>query len=149
GFGMSDFDGCIVYANPSLCRLFGEEKPDDVIGKNVSAYYPQEYVQRRKDELIPRLLRQGHLHIEQTVLPRHGNPISTRQSTFLIRAEDGSPVLIAVVISDITERKRAEEALRQSHDELQAIYDGMVDGLHILNLKTRKAVRSNPAMCRM
>ena len=38
-------------------------------GKNVSAYYPQKYVQRRKDELIPALLREGHWHIEQTVLP--------------------------------------------------------------------------------
>ena len=77
GFGMSDFDGRIVYANPTLCRLFGEEKPEDVIGKNVSAYYPEEYVQRRKDELIPALLREGHWHIEQTVLPRHGKPIQT------------------------------------------------------------------------
>ena len=45
--------------------------------------------------------------------------------------------------------QRAEEALRQSRDELQSIYDGMVDGLHILNLATRRADRSNPAMCRM
>ena len=37
-----------------------------------------------------------------------------------------------------TERNRAEEALRQSHDELKAIYDGMVDGLHILNLRTQE-----------
>ena len=84
---MSDLDGRIAYVNPTLCRLFGEEKPEDVIGKNVSTYYPEEYVQRRKDELIPALLREGHWHIEQTVLPRHGKPIQTLQSTFLIRDE--------------------------------------------------------------
>jgi PAS domain S-box-containing protein len=50
---------------------------------------------------------------------------------------------------DITERKQTAEALRQSHDELQAIYAGMVDGLHILNLETMKPVRTNPALCRM
>jgi len=28
GFGIYDFDGCIVYVNPTLCRLFGEAKPE-------------------------------------------------------------------------------------------------------------------------
>ncbi len=50
---------------------------------------------------------------------------------------------------EVEERRQAEEALRQSHDELRVIYDGMVDGLHILNLGTMRAVRTNPALCRM
>jgi PAS domain S-box-containing protein len=149
GFGMSDFDGRIVYANPSLCRLFGEEKPNNVIGKNVSTYYLPEYVQRRKDEMIPTLLREGYWYAEQTVLPHHGKPIQTLQSTFLIRDESGNPFRIAVVISDITERKRAEEALRQSHDELRAIYDGMIEGLLITDIETKRISRVNSSFCRM
>jgi len=42
GFGMSDFDGRIVYVNPMMCKLFGEEKPEDVIGQHLSEYYQQE-----------------------------------------------------------------------------------------------------------
>ncbi|MGO9114674.1 MAG: PAS domain-containing protein, partial [Thermoguttaceae bacterium] len=76
GLGMADFDGRIAYANPTLCRLFAEEKPEDVIGKNISAFYPEEYVQRRKDEMIPALLQEGYWCAEVTVLPRHGKPVS-------------------------------------------------------------------------
>ena len=136
GLGMSDFDGRIVYANPSLCRLYGEKKPENVIGKNVSTYYAQEYVQRRKDELIPALLRDGHWHIEQPVLPRHGKPIQTLQSTFLIRDEGGNPFRIAVVISDITERKRAEEALRASEERLRLAQQVARVGTFELDLRT-------------
>ncbi len=71
-------------------------------------------------------------------MPRHGKPVESLQSTFLIRDDNGNPYRIAVVISDITERKQAEEALRQSHDELRALYEGMSDGLLIADLDTKR-----------
>jgi PAS domain S-box-containing protein len=129
GFGMSDFDGRIAYVNPALCRLFGEEKPEDVIGQSVFTYYQKEYVQKRQNELIPSLLREGHWHTEQTVLPRRGKPIATLQSTFLIRDEEGNPFRIAVVISDITQRKKAEEALRESEEKYRTLMDACPDAV--------------------
>ena len=119
GVGMSDFEGRIAYVNPMLGRMFGEEKPEDVIGKNVTEYYPQEYFQRRNDEMIPALLREGYWRAEQTLLPHRGKSLLTLQSTFLIRDEKGNPLRIAVVISDITDRKRAEEALAKQHRTLK------------------------------
>ena len=41
------------------------------------------------------------------------------------------------------------EHLRQSHDELQTIYDGMIEGLLITDIETKRFVRVNPSMCRM
>jgi PAS domain S-box-containing protein len=119
GFGMSAFDGRIAYVNPALSRLFGEQAPADVIGQYSRSYFPEDYVLRRKNEMIPALLREGYWHAEQTVLPRHGKPISTLESAFLIRDDNGNPFRIAVVISDITERKRAEEAVRNEQRTLK------------------------------
>jgi PAS domain S-box-containing protein len=120
GFGMSDFNGRILYVNQAVCRMFGEEKPADVIGQCVSKYYLPEYVERRANELIPALLRDGYWQGEPTIVPRDGSdPISSQQSTFLIRDEKGEPFRIAVIISDITRRKRAEEALQRERRTLK------------------------------
>jgi PAS domain S-box-containing protein len=50
---------------------------------------------------------------------------------------------------EIEERTSAQEALSYSHDELQAIYDNIVDGLLIGECITGKLLRTNPAICRM
>lgn len=50
---------------------------------------------------------------------------------------------------EIEDRQRTAEALQQSCNELQTIYDGMTDGMHILDLETLKPVRVNAALCRM
>ena len=50
---------------------------------------------------------------------------------------------------EVEERRRAEEALRQSHEELQTIYNGMFTGLLVIDLETKRLVRTNPSICRM
>jgi two-component system sensor histidine kinase DegS len=47
------------------------------------------------------------------------------------------------------ELAQANEALQQRHDELQAIYNGVIDGIHILDLNTMRAIRINSSLCRM
>jgi PAS domain S-box-containing protein len=53
------------------------------------------------------------------------------------------------VITDITELKRIEEALRQSYDELRTIYECMVDGLLIADIETKGFVKANRGIGKM
>ena len=142
GFGMADLDGRIAYANPVLCRLMGEEELGDVIGKNISAYYPEEHMQRRRNEMIPALLREEEWHTETSVLRRHGKPISIQQTSSLIRDEAGNPLRTAVVISDITERKQAEEALRASKERYELAVRGAGVGIWDYDIRTGKVYYS-------
>jgi len=48
---------------------------------------------------------------------------------------EGHPIRMSGSIEEIDKQKQAEEALQQSNDELQAIYDGMVDGFSLRTLK--------------
>jgi PAS domain S-box-containing protein len=149
GFGMGDLEGRIAYVNPTLCRLMGEEKPENVIGKHFFAYYPEGWKQRRANEVLPALERDGHWEGELPIISRQGTATPTLHHAFLLQDEEGRPVRRCVVVTDITERKRTDDALRQAHEELQAIYDGMPDGLLIADAETKRFVRANPSICAM
>ena len=47
------------------------------------------------------------------------------------------------------ELAKANERLRQSHDELQAMYDEMFDGLLIVDIETKRFVRANVSICQI
>jgi len=53
------------------------------------------------------------------------------------------------IFDDITERKRAEESLRDSEQELRAIFDGALDGILVTDAESRKLLAANAAICAM
>lgn len=142
GYGMADLEGRITYLNPALCRLFGEERPEDVLGKHVSAYYPDEHKQKWDGEIVPALLRQGSWEGERIVLSRHGTRIPTLQHNYVIRDESGRPFRFAVAITDVSEQKRAEAALRASEERFQLVVAGAGVGIWDWDLRTGKVYYS-------
>jgi PAS domain S-box-containing protein len=148
GFGMSDLEGKVVYVNPAMCRMMGELKPEEVIGKNVSDFYTADYIRKRKNEIIPTLLRGEVWQSDETFVTQQGKRIEGQHTMVLIRDEKGNPFRVAVVVTDITERKRAEEALRHSEERLHTICNSAHDAVVMID-GGGNAVFWNPAAERM
>ena len=125
---MADLDGHLIYLNPALCRMLGEERPEDRIGQHLSICYSEESNRRGKQEIEPAMMREGYWEGELPMLSRQGKSIPTWHNSFVIRDERGNPLRLAVVITDITERKRAEEALRESERRFRE----MMENVHLL-----------------
>jgi len=120
GFGMADTEGRIVYVNGYLARLFGRQRPDDVIGTHVSSYYPADYLRRQEKEILPALRRGESWRGEQMLAFPDGQMHPTIHTVFPVQGDDGEFACSAVVITDITDLRRAEDALRKSYEELRA-----------------------------
>ena len=119
GMGMADLDGHIVYVNQALADMLGENSPGDCLGKHFpGTYYPEAMERRLSEEAMPALMSEGHWHGELELRTRDGRSVPTDENYFVIRDEDGVPRYLADILTDITERKHAEEALRRSETQL-------------------------------
>ena len=128
GFSMADLDGHITYMNPALCRMLGLERAEDAHGEHLSICYSEQSNRRGKEEIEPALKQNGRWEGELPMLSRQAKSIPTWHNAFVIPDESGSPVRLAVVITDISERKRAEEALRSERGAFPGHFRGSAGG---------------------
>jgi PAS domain S-box-containing protein len=124
-------DGSYVFANPAAARFFGAAAPEELCGKPVlDLVYPPHRDQLR--ERMQQALR------GKTTKPREfqimrldGRAVDVEVAGVGITYQGKSAVQI--VMRDVTERKRAEEALKAAHGELeQKVQDRTAELRHMV-----------------
>ncbi len=146
---MADLTGHVSFVSRRLVELHGAESADEFLGKTAWDYLvPEDH--EKYHQYLQKTLEDGITSdVEYTFIKKDGTRYPTELSAALVKDAAGKPVAIINVLRDITERKQAEKALRQSYEELQAIYDGMIDGLLVTDKETKRFMRANASICRM
>ncbi len=120
--GMCDLDFKPFYVNAAGMRLVGLDNLEAACGINVQDYFFPEDQPFITNEFFPRVVRDGHGTIE--IRFRHfktGEAIWMLYNVFSICDSRGNTVGWATVSVNITERRQAERALRESRQELRAL----------------------------
>jgi PAS domain S-box-containing protein len=147
---MMDTGGLITYWNPAAELIFGYTK-EEVAGKNLHELLaPQRYHEAHK-AAFPRFVETGQ-----------GEATAKKTLELMARRKDGAEIPVELSLSavflngwqavgllrDITERKRAEEAIIQSQQQLADIIDFLPDATFVID-RDGKVIAWNRAMQEM
>ena len=128
-----------VDINPAYTRLYGFTR-EEAIGEAYPESPPQD--QERRRALIRRTLAGEPCEVELESVRKDGERIQVEVRTIPIQYR-GEPHVLAIC-RDVTERKRAEVAVRASEEQYRAIFNATADALVLRNADFR-IVDVNPA----
>jgi PAS domain S-box-containing protein len=120
-------------------------KKDDLIGKRVTQVFPGV-----KDagifEVIQRVWRTGLPEFFPSSIHLDGHDSGTWRESWVYKLASGE---VVAIYNDITERKRAEEALKESEEKYRVLAENATDIIWVLDLATGKFTYFSPSVRRI
>jgi PAS domain S-box-containing protein len=114
--------GDITLANPALVKMLGYTSADELRARNLEhAGYEPAY---SRSQFLETISREGEVRgLESAWQRRDGSVLYVRESARAIRTTQGDIAYFDGTVEDITDRKRVEEALRES----ESLYHSLVE----------------------
>ncbi len=133
GIYQSTPDGRIITANPALIKMLGYSDEEEIkklnIGKDIYVN-PSE-----RDGFTSFLSRTGRLKdVELILRKKDGGEIIVLENSHAVIGNNGELLYYEGTLTDITERKKAEEALRESEDRYHTLLETLQDGLSLFDM---------------
>jgi PAS domain S-box-containing protein len=135
-------DGTIILANEAVAQRLGVT-PGAMAGKSVYDLIPLELAQARRLQIEEVVRSRAAVHFEDNRLGRH-----ILNSIYPVLDLKGDVGQLAVFGYDITERKRMEEALRESEEKFRNLFDNAMEGVYQTTPEGR-LISANMALARM
>jgi len=119
GYFEVDIAGNFTFFNDSLSRLLGYSR-DEMMGMNNRQYTDEENTPKLY-QAFNRVYRTGEptKAFDWGIIRKDGTKRYIESSVSLIKNISGQPIGFRGVVRDITERKKVEEALRQTEEQLR------------------------------
>jgi PAS domain S-box-containing protein len=136
-------------ANPAAARILGYESPEELIS-TITDLATQIYAYPEDREEALRLMTgQGFLkNFDVRCRHKDGSTVWCSFSARVVRDEQGNILYHEGTSQDITDRKKAEEALRESEERHRTILHAAIDGFCLVDMAGR-LIQVNDAYCRM
>jgi two-component system cell cycle sensor histidine kinase/response regulator CckA len=135
-----DVGGHYVLNNRAHLQSMNVEHQEDVLGKTTFDFHPHELAQQyHHDEM--QIIQTGKALLGKEELAFHRNPDEQRwhlTSKIPVKDSQGKVTGIIGISRDITEHKRAEEAIQQERNLLRTVIDNLPDVIYVKDVACRK-----------
>ena len=129
---IADLEGNLTHVNKSFLRMWGYDDEKEILGKNAMELWQ---VTEEAVEVMQKALNKDGGVGELVGKRKDGSIFDVLLSASVVRDEAGRPICRSGSFIDVTERKRAEEGLKQSRQILESVLESAPDGVYLMNLK--------------
>lgn len=139
--GMSDgvmlvgMDGKVAYINKAFEKILGY-KIEELIGTSATELptYSGSRDRKKARQALKKIIEKGSAEpIDMVALTKDGVEIPINFTASVVKGAKGNPKTLVAVIRDVTEAKKAEEALRRSEEYFRALMENSLDAVTIMN----------------
>ena len=143
-----DLAGVLVDANDKFCEMLGYTRAE-LCGREVRTItHADDYGHGASFRMRVVQGETGAITSEKRFIRKDGAIIWARRTMSVVRDNVGAPVFIISVVEDVSERKRAEEALRLSEQILRATFSQAGVGI-LISAPDLRILQVNDKYCDM
>ena len=142
-------EGHFLRANTALAHIYGYSTPEELVTQNVESTRNL-YVDPARRTEFQRLLELGETvtDFESQIRRRDGMLLWVSENARAVRDPGGTLLHYEGTVLDISTRRRMEDALRESEEQLRTIFDAAAVGIARVEMSGR-LTRTNPAFQKM
>ncbi|MBI5352975.1 MAG: PAS domain S-box protein [Chloroflexi bacterium] len=136
GIFSATLEGQIIEINPAALQILGSPSVEATKAINLLTF--PLLVQSGFSGNFKACVQSGRsIFAEQSYTSKWGKTVYAQYRMTPISDVSGQPSLVQIIIEDITERKQAEEALRDREASLQAVLQSTADGILAVNSENK------------
>lgn len=128
GLAVCDLEPELTYVNDAFARMHGYS-PQEMIGMKVKQLHKDEQIEEL-NKRIQEIKTKGSWEGEIDHIRKDGTTFPTYMSVTLLKDEKGIPAGILAACRDITERKRAEETIKESEERFRRFASAVADVIY-------------------
>jgi PAS domain S-box-containing protein len=139
---ITDMEKNIVYVNPAHKNIFGYDS-EDLIGNPGNILFSIHDPSGISDKIYDAIIAIGW-EGERISIRKNGEVFPSFEKISLVKDQDGNPLGIVSIIDEITERKRLEQALKESEERYRTLVETASTAIIALDEKG-KIILYNPS----
>ncbi|NBC33807.1 MAG: PAS domain S-box protein [Alphaproteobacteria bacterium] len=147
GIGTADLNGNVDYQNPALLRMLGLSSLEEAREYTYRDFYSEQDLAFLESVAIPKVHEQGSWVGELAVRTLNGGVTPTIQNIYLLRDDEGKPLALCNVVTDITDRVEAERRIRESEMRYRTLFELSHDPVLVVDPETTLPLEFSERLC--